>query len=202
MSAAMPDAAADAVSAAPLAGAGDPPGAALPGGAGDAAGATPPATVDAEIERAVAGFLRREARLLDGRHFAEWLALFAPDGLYWVPSQPGQTDALNLPSIIHEDRGILAMRVQRLLEARALVMTPMPRTLHLLGNIEVSAATGGTVEAEAALVMVEVQDGRKSVLAGRCFYRLRRAEDGFRIVLKRVDLLDCDGRHGPITVPP
>lgn len=174
----------------------------MPGAATAAAVAPVPAAAEAETERAVAAFLRREAKLLDGGHFAEWLALFAPDGLYWVPSQPGQTDALNLPSIIHEDRGILAMRVQRLLEARALVMTPMPRTVHLLGNIAVTAEAAAIVEAEAALVMVEVQDGRKSVLAGHCLYRLRRTEDGFRIVLKRVDLLDCDGRHGPITVPP
>src|SRR5690606_10373899 len=122
--------------------------------------------VDPRTEREVAAFLHHEAKLLDSGRFEEWLSLFAPDGLYWVPSQRGQTDALNLPSILHEDRGILAMRVRRLMEARALVMTPMPRTLHLVGNIAVAAAKGEIVEAEAALVMVEYQDGRKNLLAG------------------------------------
>ena len=30
-------------------------------------------------------FLFHEARLLDERRFDDWLALFAPDGWYWVP---------------------------------------------------------------------------------------------------------------------
>ena len=35
-------------------------------------------------------FVLREARLLDERRFADWLALFAEDGVYWVPTLPGQ----------------------------------------------------------------------------------------------------------------
>ncbi len=54
-----------------------------------------------------------------------------------MPSQPGQTDPLGVASIMYEDHAILSMRVQRLLEARALVLTPMPRTTHLVSNIEV-----------------------------------------------------------------
>ena len=63
--------------------------------------------------------------------------LYAPQGIYWMPSQPDQTDPLNVASIIYEDHAILSIRVQRLLEARALVLTPMPRTTHLVSNIEV-----------------------------------------------------------------
>ena len=54
-----------------------------------------------------------------------------------MPSQPGQTDPLNVASIMYEDHAILSIRVQRLLEARALVLTPMPRTTHMVSNIEV-----------------------------------------------------------------
>ncbi|MGG2041228.1 aromatic-ring-hydroxylating dioxygenase subunit beta [Burkholderia gladioli] len=35
-------------------------------------------------------FLYREARLLDTRAFDAWLELWTPDGMYWLPHEPGQ----------------------------------------------------------------------------------------------------------------
>ena len=35
-------------------------------------------------------FLVREAELLDSWQLDAWLALYAPDGIYWVPIEPGQ----------------------------------------------------------------------------------------------------------------
>src|SRR5690606_19668980 len=60
-------------------------------------------------------FVLNEARLLDEGEFEAWLDLYAPQGIYWMPSKPGQTDPLNVASIIYEDHAILAIRVQRLL---------------------------------------------------------------------------------------
>ena len=88
--------------------------------------------LDYETQRRIELFLFEEARLLDAGQFEEWLKLYEPHGIYWMPSQPGQTDPLNVASIIYEDHAILSIRVQRLLEARALVLTPMPRTTHLV----------------------------------------------------------------------
>jgi benzoate/toluate 1,2-dioxygenase beta subunit len=153
------------------------------------------------LQRAVERFLHHEAKLLDDAAFAEWLALFAVDGVYWVPIVRGQTDARGVPSIMFEDTAILAMRVQRLLEARALVLTPMPRTTHMVSNIEVTGTDDALVTAEAAFLVVEQQDGRPRLFAGRASYRLRPAGPLFSIVLKRAELMDCDGIHAPITVP-
>ena len=80
-----------------------------------------------EIQREVELFLLREAKLLDAGAFESWLSLYAPEGIYWMPSQPGQTDPKGVASIIYEDHAILAIRVRRLQEARALVLTPMHR---------------------------------------------------------------------------
>ena len=154
-----------------------------------------------DLQGAVARFLYAESQLLDCGRFAEWLALFADDGLYWLPSVREQVDPLGIPSIIYEDVGILAMRVERLLEARALVLTPMPRTTHLVTNIIVDAFDETDVKVDAAFLVVEQQDGRKQIYAGRSSYTLRRAGDSFRIALKRVELMDCDGVHAPITIP-
>ena len=65
-----------------------------------------------------------------------------------MPSKPGQTDPLGVASIMYEDHAILSMRVQRLLEARALVLTPMPRTTHFVSNIEVLDGEAGSDEFE------------------------------------------------------
>jgi benzoate/toluate 1,2-dioxygenase beta subunit len=156
--------------------------------------------LSAELGREVERFLYDEARLLDHGRFETWLALFAPDGRYWVPSVPGQTDPLRVPSIIYEDCAILAMRVRRLMEARALVMTPMPRTTHLVTNIELIETGVGEINTEANFLVVEYREGRQRMFAGRVIHRLRRMAGALRIVLKRVELLDCDGIHGPIAM--
>ena len=35
--------------------------------------------------------------------------------------------------------------------------------------------------------------------AGHCEHTLRRSDDHFEIVLKRIDLIDCDSVHGIMT---
>jgi benzoate/toluate 1,2-dioxygenase beta subunit len=154
-----------------------------------------------DTTRAVESFILREARLLDRGEFEAWLELYAPQGIYWMPSQPRQTDALGVPSIMYEDHAILAMRVQRLLEARALVLTPMPRTTHLVSNIEVEDTDGEDITAQAAFICVEFQGERQRMFSGRHSYQLSRQDGSFRIKMKRVDLLNCDGVHAPITIP-
>ena len=108
--------------------------------------------LDYAMQRRIELFLLEEARLLDAGQFEDWLKLYEPQGIYWMPSQPGQTDPLNVASIMYEDHAILSMRVQRLLEARALVLTPMPRTTHLVSNIEAKEADGGEFTADAAFI--------------------------------------------------
>jgi benzoate/toluate 1,2-dioxygenase beta subunit len=158
-------------------------------------------TLPYETQREIELFLLREAKLLDAGEFEAWLALYAPHGIYWMPSRPGQTDAKGVASIIYEDYAILAIRVRRLLEARALVLTPMPRTIHLISNIEVTANAGNEFSAEAAIMCTEHQGDRQRIYAGRHTHQLVRHNGSFRIALKRVELIDCDGKHSPMTIP-
>ncbi len=158
-------------------------------------------TLPYDTQRDVELFLLREAKLLDTGAFEAWLALYAPQGIYWMPSKPGQTDPKGVASIIYEDYAILAIRVRRLLEARALVLTPMPRTTHLISNIEVTPAAGGEFAAAAAFMCVEHQGDQQRLYSGRHTHRLVRQDGSFRIALKRVELIDCDGKHSPMTIP-
>src|SRR4051812_42432203 len=157
--------------------------------------------LDYETQRRIELFLFEEARLLDNRQFQEWLKLYEPQGIYWMPSQPGQTDPLNVASIVYEDHAILAIRVQRLLEARALVLTPMPRTTHLVSNIEVVESSAEDYTVAAAFICVEHQGERQRMYSGRQTHQLSRRDGSFRIKLKRVNLINCDGTHSPIAIP-
>jgi len=157
--------------------------------------------LDHETQRRIELFLFEEARLLDSGQFQEWLKLYEPQGIYWMPSQPGQTDPLNVASIVYEDHAILSIRVQRLLEARALVLTPMPRTTHLVSNVEAEQATDGEFKVGAAFVCVEHQADKQKIYSGRHSYQLARRDDSFRIKMKRVALMNSDGIHGPMAVP-
>jgi len=157
--------------------------------------------LDQQTQRQIELFVFEEARLLDAGRFEEWLKLYEPQGIYWMPSQPEQTDPLNVASIMYEDHAILSIRVQRLLEARALVLTPMPRTTHLVSNIEAQEGDGGEFSVDAAFMCIEHQADRQRIYSGRHAYRLERRDDSFRIKLKRVALMNCDGVHSPMAVP-
>ena len=157
--------------------------------------------LDYATQRRIELFLFEEARLLDAGRFEDWLKLYEPQGIYWMPSQPGQTDPLNVASIMYEDHAILSIRVQRLVEARALVLTPMPRTTHLVGNIEARETEDGEFEAAAAFICVEHQAGKQRLFCGRHAYQLAPYDGSFSIKLKRVALMNSDGIHTPMTVP-
>ncbi len=158
-------------------------------------------TLPYQTRREIELFLLREAKLLDSGEFEDWLALYAPDGIYWMPSQPDQTDAKGVASIMYEDHAILAIRVRRLLEARALVLTPMPRTTHLVSNVEIAEEAGDRFVAEAAFICVEHQGDQQRLYSGRHTHHLVRQNGSFRIALKRVMLVNCDASHAPMTIP-
>ena len=146
--------------------------------------------------------LYREARLLDEGRFEEWLELFTPDGVYWVPSRRGQSDPRGVASIIYEDRAILALRVERLAQARAHALSPMPRTTHLVTNIELLEAADDHSAAGigCALIVVEHRNDRQRIYSGHGRYMLRRTDGVLRIASKRVDLVDCDAIQAPISI--
>ena len=146
----------------------------------------------------VEAFVLREARLLDERRFAEWLALFDEEGVYWVPAEPGQATPREGLSIFYEPRPLLGLRIERLLTGEPHVQSPPSRTVHHVSGIEVEA---DGLTAHSALVMAEWRAGEVRWFAGRVLHRLRRSGGELRIVLKRVDLIDSQAPHRALAVP-
>jgi len=152
---------------------------------------------------ALEDFIIHEARLLDSRRFRDWMALFADDGTYWVPAVPDQTSPFDQASLFFDDRELMKTRVERLEHPRIHVQTPPSRTAHLVGNVVVEETdrAKGEYLVGSTLIMVEYRDETQRVFAGRQRHRLRRDGETFRIVQKRVDLINCDGAFEAMAVP-
>ena len=160
-------------------------------------------TANGTSRAAFEDFLIHEASLLDARRFRDWMGLFADDGTYWVPSAPDQKSPFDQASLFYDDRDLMKTRVDRLEHPRIHVQTPPSRTAHLIGNvaIEEADAAKGEYLVGSTVIMVEYRDDTQRIFAGRQQHRLRRHGDSFRVVQKRVDLINCDGAFEAMAVP-
>lgn len=170
------------------------------GMAGAVAGAvTESVTGDAPAgERELIDFVLAEARLLDEGRFDDWLALFADDGVYWMPLAPGQTDARLHASLMYEDKLLLQVRVERLKGPRTFSQQPRSRCHHLLQQptVEARDEAGGVYTTRAAFHYVETRGDEQTLYAGWATHTLVATPAGLRIRMKRVDLVNCDAAFG------
>ena len=158
----------------------------------------------ADVGRAaLEDFIIHEARLLDARRFRDWMALFADDGTYWVPAVPNQESPFDQASLFYDDRDLMKTRVDRLEHPRIHVQTPPSRTAHIIGNVVIDEADKAKDEylVSSTVIMVEYREDRQRLFAGQQHHRLRRDGASFRIVQKRVDLINCDSAFEAMAVP-
>jgi len=153
-------------------------------------------------ERQLVDFVYAEARLLDEQRFDEWLNLFADEGFYWMPLTPGQTDARLQTSLLYEDKLLLRVRTERLGGARTFSQQPRSRCHHLLQapTVEVIDHEARRYRVRTAFHYVETRRDEQTLFAGWATHDLKDAEGQLRIVLKRVDLVNCDAAFGNINL--
>jgi len=145
--------------------------------------------------RAVADFLYREARLADEARYAEWLAPWTDDGVYWVPAttEPDPDPERQL-SHVYDNRARVETRVKLLQTGVRYSQEPASRMRRLVSNIEVEAADGGELVAGSNFLLAElaVQAGRElHWWAGRATHRLRRVDGQLRMSRKTVVLVNA-----------
>jgi 3-phenylpropionate/cinnamic acid dioxygenase small subunit len=102
--------------------------------------------------------VHREAHLLDAWELDEWLALFAPDGIYWLPMEEG-SDPKRVASIIHDDIHGLAIRVEQLMRQNRISQQPRSETIHFVTNCEVEAESPETAVVRYNLLITELRTG-------------------------------------------
>ncbi len=109
--------------------------------------------MDSAVRERVERFLILEARLMDEHRYKEWLALWAEDGVYWVPCNDDDIDPARHVSIIYDDRERLQQRIERLMSGAVLAQEPKPRMRRVVSNIEIEAADAAELAVQSNFVL-------------------------------------------------
>ncbi len=141
-------------------------------------------------------FLYREAELLDGRRFDEWLELFSDDVHYWMPlrynrdrrDKAPEESAADELSLFDDDKEFLAARIRRLKTGRAWAEDPPSRTRHLVTNVVIESAGAELDVRSNFLIYRNRLEGEVDLYAGTRHDLLRRLGDGLKIARRKIIL--------------
>jgi 3-phenylpropionate/cinnamic acid dioxygenase small subunit len=151
------------------------------------------AVTDAAIRDEFRRLVEREARLLDQLRYDDWLAMFAAECIYWVPSTPNAGDPRCEIAVMFDDRRRLEDRVYRLRTDFAWSQAPQSRTVRLITNVEVFATARDDARMlRSNFLISEFWDRETRTLAGSAAHRVVRSGGGWKIAAKQVNLLECD----------
>ncbi|SFL13073.1 benzoate 1,2-dioxygenase small subunit [Falsiroseomonas stagni] len=123
-------------------------------------------------------FLYREARALDDKDWDTWLAHYAPDAEFWMPSWDDDdkltTDPKTEISLIwYGHRGGLEDRVFRIRTERSSATSlPEPRTSHNISNVEILEQAGVLTKLRFNWVTFSFRYKTTDTYFGTSFYTL------------------------------
>ena len=148
---------------------------------------------DSTVRDAGRRLVEREARLLEERRYDEWIGMFAAQCVYWVPASPHGGDSRREVAVAFDDRRRLEDRIYRLESGFAWSQQPPSRTSRLVANVTVFA-TGreDVLMVRSNFITTEIQGGDIRTRAGWYGHRLGRRGDEWEILVKQVNLLECD----------
>lgn len=145
--------------------------------------------VTARFER----LLFREARLLDQLKYEDWLKLYAPEFVYWVPATADAGDPRREVTVTFDDRRRTEDRIYRFRTGYAWSQAPPSRTARLIGNVEVfSTATPSTMMVRSNFSISEFWGDATRTLTGWAGHRFVEIDGHWLIQAKQVNLLECD----------
>src|SRR6202521_2985269 len=151
------------------------------------------AVTDVAIRDEFRRLLEREARLLDQLRYDDWLGMYAPECVYWVPSTPKAGDPRREIAIMFDDRRRLEDRVYRLRTGFAWSQAPASRTVRLVANVEVFATARDDARMLRSNFLISEFWGEETrILTGWAGYRVLRDDTGWKIQAKQANLIDCD----------
>jgi 3-phenylpropionate/cinnamic acid dioxygenase small subunit len=151
------------------------------------------AVADVAVRDEFRRLIEREARLLDQLRYDDWLKMYAPECVYWVPSTPQAGDPRREISVMFDDRRRLEDRIYRLRTGFAWSQAPASRTVRLITNVEVFATAGDGVRMlRSNFLISEFWGNETRVLTGWAGHRVVCDAGGWKIQAKQVNLIDCD----------
>ncbi|MCC5987384.1 MAG: aromatic-ring-hydroxylating dioxygenase subunit beta [Pararhodobacter sp.] len=144
----------------------------------------------AELHHHVSQFLYHEARLQDTHAYDDWEQLWEEDAIYWIPANGHDTDPETQMSILYDNRSRIRVRVEQLKTGRRHTQTPRSELARLISNIEITLIEGNEVSVRANVLIHEDNLRGETLWAARNEYRLRQVNGQFRLVRKKVGLVN------------
>ena len=162
-----------------------------------------------EPESLAAGveLLSREACYLDEKRWDEWIALFAKDCEYWVPTWTAEGNLTANPQtelslMYFAGRGGLEDRIVRIRSGRSPAALPLPRTTHVVSNIlpleppqDRRIRLRSSWACHAFFPLMDVNH----TFFGRAEYELARRDAGW-VIQKKKTILENDRIPLPIDI--
>ena len=145
--------------------------------------------------KAVVDFLYREARLADEARYAEWLALWTAEAVYWVPATTDPAaDPETRISHIYDNRARLETRIKLLQTGHRYSQEPASLMRRIISNVEVEEGRAGQLVAGSNFVLAELSVQAKAEMhwwVGRATHHLERVDGELRMSLKKVVLINA-----------
>ena len=146
----------------------------------------------ADLVHDVSQFLFREARYADDHRYEDWEALWADDGIYWIPANGDDIDPERQMSIIYDNRSRIRLRVRQLMTGKRHTQEPQSRLRRIVGDIEVLKADARELQVTCNTMIFESALRGDVIWASRNEFVLRREGDDFKIARKKVVLVNND----------
>ena len=141
-------------------------------------------------------FLYRQAALLDTKRWQDWIDLFTPDGIYWMPPDASYKTWDGQPAIFAEDKNLMAVRMLRVLHPDAWSQRPLWETNHVVSNVSIKKVLkNGALEITSRFHMMELRRDDVRHFAGLYTHQLKKTKSGYRIKLQRVDMANAQAAY-------
>jgi 3-phenylpropionate/cinnamic acid dioxygenase small subunit len=141
-------------------------------------------------------FLYKQSELLDTKRWQDWIDLFAPDGIYWMPPAPEYKTWDGQPAIFAEDKNLMTVRMNRVLHPDAWSQRPLWETNHVVSNVVVTRENkSGDVEVRSRFHMMELRRDDVRHFAGSYLHTLKKTKSGYAIKLQRVDMTNAQAAY-------
>jgi len=141
-------------------------------------------------------FLYRQSDFLDSRRWQDWIDLFTPDGIYWMPPDASYQTWEGQPAIFAEDKNLMQVRMGRVLHPDAWSQRPQWGTNHVVSNVVIDkAAKNGDLVVRSRFHMLEMRRDDIRHFAGQYTHHLKKVKGGYRIKLQRVDMTNAEAAY-------
>lgn len=140
----------------------------------------------------ISQFLYQEARLQDTHAYDDWEALWADDGVYWVPANGEDSDPEKEMSLIYDNRSRIALRIKQLKTGKRHSQTPPSKLARIVSNVELLGDEDNEIRVAANTMVLESNMRGETVWATRNEYRLRRVDGQLKMAHKKVVLVNND----------